>query len=91
MQIVSFERRITVEEADAARIRVARALVDDVHKLGNNLIVTVDGRRCEATLSEDLCSCGGPERPHAHLFLTLRGDVPLEVARRVAVRIEAGT
>jgi hypothetical protein len=84
----SFERRLTVEEADAARIRVRRALVPQVGALGARLRILVDGRRCDAVLTEDLCACAGPQRPHAHAFLALRGDVRLEAFRRVTVEIE---
>jgi hypothetical protein len=85
----TFERRLTVEEADAARIRVRRALVPVVRELGARLRISVDGRRCDAVLTEDLCECAGPHRPHAHAFLALCGDVRLEAFRRVTVEVEA--
>lgn len=88
-RMVRFERRITREEADTSRILVRRALVPYLQQIGPVLSVVLDGRRCEATLLSELCSCGGPSRPHCHHFLLLRGAVELAEASRVVIEVEA--
>jgi len=87
---VCFERRITVEEADSARIRVRRELVDALRLLGRQLAVTVAGRSVRATLDLDLCQCAGLSRPHRHHFLLLEGNLGLLATERHEIEVTPG-
>lgn len=88
-KIIQFQRRITREEADTSRILIRREFMRHFEGLREDLAVTLDGIRCTATLLSDPCSCGGPDRPHCHYFLLLRGGNRLDPGSRVTIRVEA--
>ena len=86
-ELVRFERRITAEEADTARIRVSSKLLPRLRQMAGRLVVRVGGRVFDATLTAELCQCAGPSRPHTHEFLLLRGDGELAAADRVWIEV----
>lgn len=86
---VAFERRITVEEADEARILVRADLLPRVQAIRGALEVRIGGRTFDASLVSELCQCAGPSRPHCHHFLLLRGDAGLVVADRLRIEVAA--
>lgn len=88
-EIVRFVRRITVEEADSARIRVRRELVEALTCLGRELQVTVCGRSVRATLDLDLCQCAGISRPHRHHVLLLEGNLGLLATERHEIEVRS--